>query len=117
MNERERARDLRLDWALAERLRGERPPDLTARILARHRDGDGVVLAQRLAVTASPRWRAVRVAALLLLGLAVVVAAALWLAQGLGGILTGSATDPGTGPLLALLALAFWPLATPARET
>ncbi|HLQ38650.1 MAG TPA: hypothetical protein VK348_12655, partial [Planctomycetota bacterium] len=77
MNERERARDLRLDWALAERLRGERPPDLTARILARHRDGDGVVLAQRLAVTASPRWRAVRVAALLLLGLAVVVAAAL----------------------------------------
>jgi hypothetical protein len=42
--------------------------------------------------------------------LAIAVAAALWLAQGLGEILTGSATDPGTGPLLALLALAFWPL-------
>ena len=48
--------------------------------------------------------------------LAVALAAALWLAQGLGGILTGSATDPDTGPLLALLALAFWPLApSPGR--
>lgn len=42
--------------------------------------------------------------------LAIAVAAALWLAQGLGEVLTGSATDPGTGPLLALLALAFWPV-------
>ena len=42
------------------------------------------------------------------------MAAALWLAEGLGGILTGSATDPGTGPLLALLALAFWPAAPAA---
>jgi hypothetical protein len=41
------------------------------------------------------------------------VAAALWLAEGLGGILTGSGTDPNTGPLLALLALAFWPAAAP----
>ena len=59
--------------------------------------------------------------------LAVVVAALLWLAQGLGGIFTGSGTDPNTGPLLALLALAFWPAvpavpavpapATPAPET
>ena len=48
--------------------------------------------------------------------LAVVVAAVLWLAQGLGGMLTGSATDPNTGPLLALLALAFWPLSAPARS-
>jgi hypothetical protein len=46
--------------------------------------------------------------------LALAVAAALWLAGGLGGILTGSATDPGTGPLLALLALAFWPAAPTA---
>jgi hypothetical protein len=44
--------------------------------------------------------------------LAVAVAAVLWLAEGLGAILTGSGTDPNTGPLLALLALAFWP-ATP----
>ena len=41
--------------------------------------------------------------------LALVVAALLWLAQGMGGIFTGSGTDPNTGPLLALLALAFWP--------
>jgi len=41
--------------------------------------------------------------------LAIVIASVLWLAQGLGGIFTGSGTDPNTGPLLALLALAFWP--------
>jgi hypothetical protein len=46
--------------------------------------------------------------------LAVAVAIVLWLAQGLGGMLTGSGTDPNSGPLLALLALAFWPLAAPA---
>jgi hypothetical protein len=46
--------------------------------------------------------------------LAVAVAIVLWLAQGLGGMLTGSGTDPDSGPLLALLALAFWPLAAPA---
>jgi hypothetical protein len=41
--------------------------------------------------------------------LALVVAAAIWLAEGLGGILTGSGTDPNSGPLLALLAIAYWP--------
>ena len=45
--------------------------------------------------------------------LAVVLAAALWLAQGMGELFTGMATDPESGPLLALLALAFWP--APAR--
>jgi hypothetical protein len=44
--------------------------------------------------------------------LAVVTAAAVWIAQGLGGMLTGSGTDPNSGPLLALLAVAFWPMAT-----
>ena len=47
--------------------------------------------------------------------LAVVLAAALWLAQGMGELFTGMATDPESGPLLALLALAFWPaVPTPA---
>jgi hypothetical protein len=48
--------------------------------------------------------------------LAIVVAAFTWVfAQALGGILTGSATDVNSGPLLALLALAYWPLrAVPA---
>jgi hypothetical protein len=44
--------------------------------------------------------------------LALVVAAAFWLAEGLGGILTGSGTDPNSGPLLALLAITYWPLRT-----
>jgi hypothetical protein len=43
--------------------------------------------------------------------LALVLAAAVWLAEGLGGILTGSGTDPNSGPLLALLAVAYWPVA------
>jgi hypothetical protein len=41
--------------------------------------------------------------------LAIITALALWIAEGLGGIFTGSGTDPNTGPLLALLALSFWP--------
>jgi hypothetical protein len=46
--------------------------------------------------------------------LALVLAAAIWLAEGLGGMLTGSGTDPNSGPLLALLALAYWPVAKQA---
>ncbi len=44
--------------------------------------------------------------------LAIVIAAFLWVCEGLGGILTGSGTDPNSGLLLALLAVAFWPLAS-----
>lgn len=32
-----------------------------------------------------------------------------WVAEGFGGIATGQATDPNTGPLLVLLAACFWP--------
>jgi hypothetical protein len=49
--------------------------------------------------------------------IAIVVAVALWLAQGLGGIFTGGGTDPGSGPPLALLALAYWPRITQERIT
>jgi hypothetical protein len=49
--------------------------------------------------------------------LAVVLAAVIWLAQGMGAMLTGSGTDPNSGPLLALLALAFWPLAAPSAPS
>jgi hypothetical protein len=42
---------------------------------------------------------------------AIVTAAAIWIAEGLGGLFSGAGTDPNSGPLLALLALAFWPLA------
>jgi hypothetical protein len=42
--------------------------------------------------------------------LAVVVALVIWVfAQAFGGILASGATDPNSGPLLVLLALAYWP--------
>ena len=34
-------------------------------------------------------------------------------AGGFGELFTGVATDPGTGPVLALIALAYWPYRTP----
>ena len=41
----------------------------------------------------------------------IILAAAIWvIGENFGGILTGQATDPNTGPLLVLVALAFWPL-------
>lgn len=43
------------------------------------------------------------------LGLGCLLALLFWLAQGFGGLATGTATDPGTGPLLILLAACFWP--------
>ncbi len=44
--------------------------------------------------------------------LAAVTALAIWVAgENFGAILTGQGTDPSTGPLLILLAAAFWPLA------
>lgn len=53
--------------------------------------------------------------------LALVVAAFIWVfGQAFGQILTGGATDPNSAPLLALLALAYWPSATagtPAHRT
>jgi hypothetical protein len=42
--------------------------------------------------------------------LAIGTAALIWVVgQDFGGLLTGQATDPNTGPLLALLAAAYWP--------
>ncbi|HZC64373.1 MAG TPA: hypothetical protein VE464_22280 [Streptosporangiaceae bacterium] len=52
------------------------------------------------------------------LAVAAVLAAAIWVAgQDLGGILTGSGTDPGSGPLLILLVLAYWPVRTAGART
>jgi hypothetical protein len=43
--------------------------------------------------------------------LAIVVAAVIWVfGEAFGTILTGGGTDPNTGPLLALLALTYWPV-------
>jgi hypothetical protein len=53
-------------------------------------------------------------AAKVTLVLAIVVSAVIWVfAQSFGGIMAGGATDPNSGPLLILLALAFWPLRPP----
>jgi hypothetical protein len=52
-------------------------------------------------------------AARVALAVAAVLAAAIGVAaQDLGGILTGSGTDPESGPLLILLVLAYWPART-----
>ena len=38
------------------------------------------------------------------------MALAIWvIGENFGGILTGQATDPNTGPLLVLVTLAYWP--------
>jgi hypothetical protein len=48
--------------------------------------------------------------------LAIVLAGAIWLVgENFGGILTGQGTDPNSGPLLIMLALAFWPHARGRR--
>ena len=53
-----------------------------------------------------------RPAARAALVLAMVVAAVIWVVgEAFGMILAGGATDPNSGPLLILLALAYWPLA------
>jgi hypothetical protein len=49
---------------------------------------------------------------------AAVLAAAIGVAgQDLGGILTGSGTDPESGPLLILLVLAYWPVRADGAQT
>lgn len=49
---------------------------------------------------------------------AIVTAAFIWLVgQGLGAYFGGEATDPNSGPLLMLIALAYWPLARPRTVT
>jgi hypothetical protein len=48
-----------------------------------------------------------------ILVLAIVVALVIWVfGEAFGTILTGGGTDPNSGPLLALLALAYWPVTT-----
>jgi hypothetical protein len=81
--------------------------------LTSHGPAMAVVLAVALTVVAVSVYLP-RPAAQAGVVLAVVTAAFIWLAEGLGGILTGSGTDPNSGLLLALVALAYWPLARAA---
>jgi len=68
-----------------------------------------VVLAVALVLIAAGVYLPARITKAALV-LAIVVAACIWVfAQAFGGILAGGATDVNSGPLLALLALAYWP--------
>jgi hypothetical protein len=71
-----------------------------------------IVLAVALVLVAVGVYLPVRVAKATLV-LAIVASGFIWVfAEALGGILAGGATDVNSGPLLALLALAYWPLRT-----
>ncbi len=73
-----------------------------------------------IALGASLPWRLARIVTVL----AVAVVAVVWvLGQNFGTLFSGSATDPNTGPLLALAAAAYWrrkpatgPLGAPDRD-
>ncbi|QGN59069.1 hypothetical protein [Nostocoides sp. HKS02] len=73
------------------------------------RDVEAWVLATACAVVASgafapPRWQK------LSLLLAVALSAVIWtFGEDFGALATGRSTDPNSGPLLALLALCYWP--------
>ena len=71
-----------------------------------------IVLAAACALVAVGVYLPRRAAAATLV-LAMVVAVVIWVAaEALGGILASGATDPNSGPLLVLLALAYWPART-----
>jgi hypothetical protein len=85
-----------------------------AGLLARHGLPAAIVLAVLLAVIAVGVY-APRPAARATVVLAIVMATAIWVVgENLGAIFTGSGTDLNSGPLLALLAVAYWPRAAMA---
>ena len=68
-----------------------------------------VVLAVALVIVAAGVYLPARYAKGTLI-LALVIAAVIWVfGEAFGAIMTGGGTDPNSGPLLALLALAYWP--------
>ena len=84
--------------------------DTAAGLLGHHGALAGFALGGLLAVIASGVFWPAR-ARRVILGVAAMLAVVLWAAgQNLGGVFTGMATDPSSGPLLLLLALAYWPL-------
>lgn len=68
-----------------------------------------IVLATALVVIATGIYLPRR-AVTAILALAIVTAGLIWIfGEAFGGIFTGSATDPNSGPLLMVLTLAYWP--------
>ena len=83
-----------------------------ASFVAGHGLAASITLGVALVIIAGGIWLP-QSAARAVLVLAIAVAAVIWIVgEGLGGIFTGSGTDPNSGPLLALLALAYWPART-----
>jgi len=85
-------------------------------LLSNHGTAAGAVLAAVLIAVAAGVYLP-PAAARGAVALAITLAAAIWIAQGLGGMLTGAGTDPDSGPLLAILALAYWPATQPGRTS
>jgi hypothetical protein len=80
-----------------------------AAVVGSHGLAVSIVLAAACVVVAAGVWLP-RPAARATLVLALVLAAVIWVVgEAFGMILAGGATDPNSGPLLALLALAYWP--------
>jgi len=92
------------------------PEDHAAAMLANQGLAASIVLAVVLIAIAAGVFLPPPLARSALIG-ALVVAAFIWVfGEAFGQLLTGGATDPNSGPLLALLALAYWPLATAGPE-
>ena len=73
-------------------------------------DSTAVVIALAVVMAAVGAGVALRWGEPALLALAIVLAMGIWMfGEAFGGVLTGSGTDPNTGPLLVLLALALYP--------
>lgn len=98
-----------LDWALGERVGGERPPDLRAAVHARLAGGDRGVR------NSASRWFA---AALVLLGLAAVLGVALWPDHGgePAPVAPPAVQEPQPVQVSDLAAVASLPLSTRAVE-
>jgi hypothetical protein len=87
----------------------------TANVLAGHGLAASIVLATLLIAVAVGVYlpdRSAKPAVVLAIALALLF----WLAEGIGGIFTGAGTDPNSGPLLALLALAYYPVSHGGTE-
>ena len=80
-----------------------------AAVVGSHGLAVSIALAAACVIVAAGVWLP-RPAARATLVLALLVAAAIWVVgEAFGMILAGGATDPNSGPLLVLLALAYWP--------
>ena len=80
-----------------------------AAVVGSHGLAVSIVLAAACVLVAAGVWLP-RPAARAAVLLAPAVAAVIWVVgEAFGMILAGGATDPNSGPLLALLALAYWP--------